>query len=312
MAQKKYENISFANYLVNTKQELHQTLDKVVEKVDWTAFETLLKPVHNKNFGRKSYPAVLMFRCLLLQNWYNLSDYELEKAIDDRLSFRRFVGLDYTQNVPDHSSFCRFRDELVKQHLDTRLFNELSRQIEKMGLVIKKGTLVDASILEADVGKPKPKNDGSGGSSRHDSDASWTKKNGKSYFGYKMHVGVDQESGIIRRQAFTPAHVHDSNLFKELVSKDEECVYADKGYPSEEHHRFLKEHKIKNGILFKNEKRDSIFVKLNAYISGIRSRVETVFGVLKRHYGYRRVRYRRLAKNALQFSFLSHFPAISK
>lgn len=276
----------------------------MITKVNWGPFEDLLSSIHNKTFGRKSYPALLMFKCLLLQNWYNLSDYELEKTIDDRLSFRRFVGLDYTESIPDHSSFSRFRDELLKHKLEARLFDELSKQIEKMGLVIKKGTLVDASIVQADVQLPKPKSDGKGGTSKTDRDASWTKKHGKSYFGYKIHVGVDQESGIIRKQAFTSAHVHDTKLFSLLISEDEAFVFADKGYAPSKNNLLLKRRGIKNGILFKRERRCPVYQRFNHHVSKIRSRVETVFGALKRNYGYRRVRYRSLVKNSLQFSLL--------
>ncbi len=91
---------------------------------------------------------------------------------------------------------------------------------------------------------------------------------------------------MIRKQAFTPAHIHDTKLFKKLVSKDEEFVYGDKGYPSKDNRLFLKENGIKDGILFKNEKRHPIFRRFNFHVSGIRSQVETAFGVLKRHYGY--------------------------
>jgi len=304
MAQNARNPISFATYLINTKEELHQMLDVVTRKVDWTPFEKLLSGVHNKPTGRKSYPALTMFKCLLLQNWYNLSDYELERSVDDRLSFRRFVGLDYTESVPDHSSFCRFRDELLKHNLESCLFDELNRQIEMMDLVIKKGRLVDASIIQADVKRPSPTREGRGGTSINDPDASWTKKYGKSYFGYKMHVGIDQESGLIRKQTFTPAHVHDSQLFDQLISGDEKIGYADKAYASSKNDRYLKQLGIKNGILIKNEKQHPLFQQCNRFLSRIRSRVEAVFGIFKRSYGYRRVRYRSLAKNALQFTFL--------
>ena len=94
--------------------------------------------------------------------------------------------------TPDHSSYCRFRNQLVKLNIESQLFNELGSQIEKLGLVIKQGTLIDASIVQADVKQPKPNDQGKGGKSAHDPDASWTKKYDKSYFGYKMHIGVDQ------------------------------------------------------------------------------------------------------------------------
>jgi IS5 family transposase len=303
MAQSKPSNVSFATYLIRTKEELHSVLDSVQTRVNWTPFKTLLSPIHDKTCGRKSYPALSMFKCLLLQNWYNLSDYELERSVDDRLSFRRFVGLEYTDSVPDHSSFSRFRDELVKHNLESRLFDELSKQIEEMGLVIKKGTLVDASIVQADVKPPKP-SEGKAGRSDHDRDASWTKKNGKSYFGYKMHVGIDQGSGLIRKKTFTPANVHDTKRFNDLVSGDEKMVYADKGYVSSKNDAYLKARGITNGILFKNENRHPLYRECNRCLSRVRSGVETLFGILKRSYGYRRVRYRNLAKNALQFTLL--------
>lgn len=304
MAQRKHGNISLANYLVNTKMELHQTLDSLLTKVNWSPFEALLSPIHSQPTGRKSYPALLMFKCLLLQNWYNLSDYDLEKTLDDRLSFRRFVGLDYTESVPDHSSFSRFRDELLKHNLEDSLFRELSQQIEHKGLIIKKGTLIDASIVQADVRPPASRSDGKGGSSKTDRDATWTKKRNKSYFGYKMHVGVDEGSGFVRKRAFNPAHVHDTNLFCSLVSQDEEFAFADKAYASSKNDRFLRERGINNGILFKREQRSPVFQRFNHHASKVRSQVETVFGALKRNYGYRRVRYRSLLKNCLQFTLL--------
>ena len=148
MTQKTFNQTSFANVLVKTKEELHQTLDALLEKIDWSRFDHLLSPIYNKEQGRKSYPNLLMLKCLLLQNWYNLSDYELEKSIDDRLSFRRFIGLDYTANAPDHSSFSRFRDQLIAHNLESKVFEEISNQIENQGFVVKLGTLVDASIVQ--------------------------------------------------------------------------------------------------------------------------------------------------------------------
>lgn len=304
MAQKTFNQTSFANVLVKTKEELHQTLATLLEKIDWSQFDHLLSPIHNKVQGRKSYPNLLMLKCLLLQNWHNLSDYELEKSIDDRLSFRRFIGLDYTANAPDHSSFSRFRDQLIQHGLESKVFEEISNQIENHGLVVKAGTLVDASVVQADVQRPSPKSDGSGGRSDVDPDATWTKKNGRSHFGYKVHVGLDENSGLIRKRALTPAHVHDSRLFEDMVTGDKGSVYADKAYASEKNDNFLRENGIQNGILFKHQNGDSIRARCNWHLSRIRSRVETVFAILKRHYGYRRVRYRSLVKNSLQFTLL--------
>lgn len=170
--------------------------------------------------------------------------------------------------------------------------------------MIKQGTLIDASIVQADVKQPKPNDQGKGGKSVHDPDASWTKKHDKSYFGYKMHIGVDQHSGVIRKKVFTPANVHDSQCFEKLVIGDEDMAYADKAYTSTKNDAHLKQLGVKNGILFKQEKKLPVYRMLNRHLSRIRCGVERVFGVLKRSYGYRRVRYRSLAKNTLQFTLL--------
>lgn len=186
--------------------------------MNWRPFEELLNRIYSSPTGRPSHPVLLLFKALLLQAWHNLSDYALEESLDDRLSFRRFVSLSVTEKAPDHSVFSKFRDELIKNGIHERLFNELNRQLEERGLVIKKGTLVDATVIEAAPKKPKYNEDGSAGSSEQDPEANWTKKGGKYLFGYKAHVGVDQESEFVRRFEMTPANVHDGEMLKQVVS----------------------------------------------------------------------------------------------
>src|ERR687886_442081 len=154
----------------------------------------------------------------------------LEAAVDDRLSFRRFAGIPLAESVPDHSSVWRFREQLARRGLAERLLAEVNRQLDAKGLVLRRGTLIDATILDAAV---RPPGGDAGEVSGRDPQAGWTKKNGKSRFGYKAHVAVDEGSGIVRDATLTPADVHDSVPAGDLVQGDEQAVYADKAYDSE-------------------------------------------------------------------------------
>jgi len=245
---------------------------------------------------------------LLLQAWYALSDYALEEALDDRLSFRRFAGLSASAKAPDHSVFSRFRDQLTQKGIYDCLFNELNRQIDQRGFILKKGTLVDATVIEAAPKKPRVNEDGTAGKSPQDPDADWTKKGGRYLFGYKAHVGVDQESALIRRIAMTPAHVHDGEMLSSALSGDEEWGYADKAYDSMKNHKILNEKGIKNGILMKgarNRGLSAVEKRCNKILCKLRNPVERVFGTLKRSYCYSRARYLGLVKNRLQLTMLS-------
>jgi IS5 family transposase len=282
-------------------------LDKINQLVNWSPFEAMLSQVYASPTGRPSHPVLLLFKALLLQTWHNLSDYALEEALDDRLSFRRFVSLSVSDKAPDHSVFSRFRDELIKHGIHERLFNELNRQLEERGLIVKKGTLVDATVIEAAPKKPSKNEDGTAGRSEHDPEADWTKKGSRYLFGYKAHVGIDQESGFVRRFEMTPAHVHDGEMLKQVLSGDEEWAFADKAYDSAKNHNILRENEIQDGILFKGTRKRALTVvekRCNRLLSRLRSPVERVFGTLKRSYRYFRARYLGLRKNKLQLTMM--------
>ena len=186
-------------------------LDKISNLLDWSALEGMLSGVYAAPKGRPSYPPLLMVKVLLLEQWYNLSDPEMEAALGDRLSFRRFVGLGLEDATPDHSTISRFRKELTQRGLGEALFGEVGRQLEVRGMVLKEGTLLDATLVEAQVRKP-PAGSGLGRRSDQDPDADWTRKYGRSYFGYKVHLGVDEGSGLIRQAVLTSAKVSDSEI----------------------------------------------------------------------------------------------------
>lgn len=298
----------FADSFLGNNQKLNQRLDKVNRLVDWKPFEMRLNRIYSSPNGRPSHPVLLLFKCLLLQAWYNLSDYALEEVLDDRLSFRRFVDLSVSEKAPDHSVFSRFRDQLIQHGIHGQLFNELDRQLEDRGLILKKGTLVDATVIEAAPKKPNQNEDGTAGKSPLDPEADWTKKGGKYMFGYKAHVGVDQGSELIRRIAMTPAHVHDGEMLGQVVSGDELWAFADKAYDSAKNHQILQEKSVENGILMKGttkRKLSAVEKICNRILSKLRCPVERIFGTLKRSYRYSRARYLGLKKNSLQLTMMS-------
>ena len=308
MAHRSSGQPAFVDAFLRNNKKLNLRLDKLDQLVDWKPFEVRLNKIYSSSTGRPSYPVLLLFKSLLLQAWHALSDYTLEESLDDRLSFRRFVGLSLSEQAPDHSVFSRFRDQLIKQGIHEALFEELDRQLEQRGLIVKQGTLVDATVIEAATKKPHQNTDGTAGKSTTDPDADWTKKGGRYLFGYKAHLGVDQASELIRKVAITPAHVHDGEMFGAVISGDEEWAFADKAYDSAKNHELLEKSNIKNGILMKatcQRKLCELEKKCNRILSKWRCPVERVFGTWKRCYRYSRARYLGLKKNGLQLIITS-------
>ena len=278
-------------------------LDDVNTLVNWSRFLPLLMNIHSKAKGGKSWPPLMMFKSLLLQSWYGLSDPALEKSMARDLLFRRFVSLPFSEGTPDHSSFWRFRQILEKQALMSPLLEELNQQLAEQGLFIKEGTvsIIDASVIEAKQCRP---NKSKTGESTQDPEAGWnvkTASNGKkkSTYGFKTHINVD-EDGLIKTTAFTAGNVHDSNVFIELLDADDSAAYADSAYPSEKHQQWLAERQIENRLIrraYRNKPLSAEDKKFNRMHSGVRSIVERVFGVLKQHYGMAKARYLGINRN---------------
>jgi transposase, IS5 family len=224
------------------------------------------------------------------------------------LSFRSFIRLGNSKKAPDHTVFSRFRNQLIKHKIYDALFEELNRQLENRGLIIKKGTLVDATVIEAAPKKPNQNPDGSAGKSPIDVEADWTRKGGKYVFGYKAHVGVDQDSELIRSAIITPARVCDSKMLGAVIKGDEAWVYADKIYDTGNNDELLKSRGIENGIMINSGGRREVTEmerSCNRFLAGIRYPVERIFGTLKRSYKYARARYVGLHKNDLHLKILS-------
>jgi IS5 family transposase len=280
-------------------------LERIAAAFDWASVERLVAVIHAARSGRPSFPPLMLVKALLLQQWYGLSDPGLEEALGDRLSFRRFVGLALDEGAPDHSTLSRFRKALRERGLDRQLFEEIERQLSGRGLLVKSGTLMDATLVDAAVRKPGGP---AGARSDVDPDADWTRKGGKSFFGYKAHLAVDEGSGLIRRAELTSAKISESEMADTLVCGDERAVYADRAYELKTRRARLKQARIKDRIMHRSHKHQAALPRWqaarNRLISPIRAAVERVFGTLKRSYGYRRVRYHGLAANLLQLRFL--------
>ena len=297
--------LSLADGLVDGGAGRNRQLEKIAALVDWAAFERLLRAVYAAPVGRPSYGPVVLMKCLLLQQWYRLSDPGLEEALSDRLSFRRFVGLALADPVPDHSTLSRFRSELSRRGLAEQLLAELNRQLEARGLMLKAGTLIDASLVAADCRRPRKDEPIEG---RSDPDASWNAMPEKPLFGYKMHLAVDQGSGLVRRAILTPGHVSDKLPFLDLVQGDEQAVYADRGYDGWWYRAELAARGIADGIMagdYRQRPLDAAGHARNRALAAVRRPIERTFGLMKRWYGYGRVRYRSLVKNTLQLQLLA-------
>jgi transposase, IS5 family len=294
MARRDFRQLGLADSIVRRRGKKSEWLDRLDAALDWPALERIVAGVYASREGGLAYPLLTYVKLLLLQQWYGLSDEGLEAAVDDRLSFRRFAG------IPDHSSVWRFREQLAKRGLAERLLAEVNRQLDAKGLILRRGTLIDATILEAAV---RPPAGDAGEVSPRDPQAGWTKKNGKSRFGYKAHAAVDEDSGIVRAATMTPADVHDSVPADDLVQGDEGAVYADKAYDSEARRTGLRERGIEPRIMYQARRNRPLKpwqAAFNRAIAPIRAGVERLFGTMKRAYGHRRVRYLGLARNDVQ------------
>lgn len=284
----------FADLAIEGRIKGGEKLERISAIIDFHQLELSLKRRLLTKRGRPSYPELMMFKALLLQVWYNLSDQALEEALSDRLSFRRFCGFSLGDQTPDAITIGRFR-ALLGKHMD-KLLHKVTDQLEDKGFMLKQGTLVDATLIEADVKRPK-----GGEVSEKDPEAGWGCKKGAYTYGYKGHVGVDEGSGLIRKAVLTSADCHDSLGFYECVAGDEAAVYADKAYDNKAFRRNLRTHGIKPRLMYRPYKGDRAQdhkTALNKSYSRVRCSVEKIFGTFKRTYLAGRARYRGFEKNS--------------
>ena len=303
MAVKRTGQLSWAEALFPGGLKGSGRLDRLSGLVRWYRFEKRLGRLREEGPGRPGYRPLAMFKALLLQSLYGLSDPELEEALGDRLSFRRFVGLGLEDEVPDHTTICRFRNRLIAAGLLERLFAELDRQLEAAGVILRRGTMLDATLIETGAARP-PK----GEDQPLDPDAGFAKRSGKpgSTYGYKAHVGVDQGSGLIRSVITAAANVNDTVPADQLIRGDEKAIWADAAYHTHERERALKARKIKPRLMRRPNKHHPKLpprlARYNRLIARRRAAVETTFATLKRRMGLTAIRYIGLAKASAQIT----------
>ena len=287
----------------NRFEKLDTTKDpllKLKSAINWELFRAELEALRDKQrksaSGAKPYDAVLMFKILILQSLYNLSDDAMEYQILDRMSFMRFLGLQAGDPVPDAKTIWLFREQLKAAGLMEKLFKQFNDFLADNGYAAKQGQIIDASIVAAPrqrnsreensmIKEGKTPDDWQEAKKRQkDVDARWTKKNGKTYYGYKNHVDIDVKHKFIRGYAVTDASVHDSQVFEELLDENNSSrdVYADSAYRSGESierlaERGFREHLQRKGC--KNRKLTKWEQQGNRTRARKRSRIEHVFGV---------------------------------
>ncbi len=275
------------------------------KKINWEQFrkklESAFADVDYSQGGRPPYDKVLMFKVLILQEYYGLSDSQIEFQLLDRLSFQKFIGQGLQDKVPDEKTIWLFRDTLGKLGIIDELFMQLNKRLESTGIIVNKGKIIDASFAEVPIQRNTPKENSKIKSGeipkwkenklrQKDVDATWTKKNNHSFFGFKNHIKADLKSKLICNFEVTTACVHDSQVFEELFNNKEkgEPIYADSAYNKGLNNKLISKGfnlKIlakgyRNKPLTKSQKQK------NKILSSKRCRVEHIFAWFRQRTGY--------------------------
>ena len=269
------------------------SLDELSKLIDWHSVATLLDPLYSATKGEPAWPPLAMFKALLLSIWYDLSDVKLAEALDDRASFRRFCGFSSNEATPERTAFVRYRRLMVAHKLDRPLFDSVTKQLKSKAVTVKTGTLVDATIIAS--------------ASEDDDDARWVKHKGKpAVHGFKAHVGADADTALVEEVSVTSANINDGRAGPEALPDNPGEVFADSAYRGN-HFRDAVRAKggipriVVTGMWGRDEKETMRKLKeWNQPIHRVRGRIEKIFGTWKRCYGLRRMRWRGLAKAAVQ------------
>jgi len=324
-------HMGFFEPWMERKTRRSEFFKRLTEIVEWDRLEHEIDKIYKKGKsvdGRPSYPGIMLFKMLLIEIWYDLSDIECEEFVKDSLSAMLFLGISLEDSVPDHSTLSRFRSELAGKKSYDRLLRKINKQLEKQGAKLKKGkTIVDASItisplspkqspmyeIAEDRKEDERNTDEINKENEHhhiikkeepgrDNEARWVKKQNKPLYGYKQTVAVD-EKGMIDAVSTTTANVNDSKTLAVLLSmlpKNRRAeILADKGFKIPENDELLKSANIKNRIMrkaYRNKKLSYWEIKWNKFISKYRYVVERTFGSIKRWFGGYMARYKGLIK----------------
>lgn len=302
MRQQSFSSFEQAQKKKRTKREVFLgEMDKVVP---WARLEALISPFYMRpRKGRPQMPLGVMLRIYFLQQWYGLSDPGAEEALYDMHSMRDFAGLDLGHDaIPDETTILNFRHLLERHSLTEALFSEVKTYLEERALLLRGGTIMDATLIAA---SPSTKNK----SGKRDPEMRQAKKGNQWYFGAKMHVGVDAKSGLVHTAHLTKASRHDAPLTEDLMRSDDSIIFGDKGYASDKRKREMRRRGVHWAIKDKAKRGRGLSAtqkKKNRKHGSVRAKVEHVFRVIKCQFGYRKVRYKGLAKNRAQmFSLLT-------
>jgi len=297
---------SFADLEYNHKKRLTRRdvfLSEMEQTVPWSKLLALIELAYPSSGrrGRQPMPLVSMLRIHGMQNWFSFSDRQMEDALYEIDSVRRFAGFgSVTEALPDETTILNFRHLLEEQKLTLKLLETINSHLKEYGLLVSQGTMVDATIIHA------PSSTKNAAKSR-DPDMHQTKKGNQWYFGMKIHVGADVNSGAVHTVTTTAAHVADIAELPKLLRKDDRVIFADAGYTSDDYRRGARHLGLRWCV---NDKRkpgknlSSSQKKRNRKQSSIRARVEHVFRVIKQQFGFQKTRYRGLEKNASQVNLL--------
>jgi len=302
LKQQSFSSLEQAHKKKRTKRE--DFLSEMDAVVPWARLEALISPHYAKpRKGRPQMPLSVMLRIYFLQQWYSLSDPGAEEALYDMHSMRDFACLDLTHDaIPDETTILNFRHLLERHSLTKALFVSVSGYLEERSLLLRGGTIMDATLVAA---SPSTKNK----AGKRDPDMSQTKKGNQWYFGMKVHIGVDAKSRLAHTVKTTTAKVHDARMTDDLIREDDKAIFADKGYVSDKRKRAaradgifwaVKDKRKRGRVLSSSQK------KRNRKHGSVRAKVEHVFRVLKCQFAYRKVRYKGLVKNEAQiFSLMA-------
>ena len=320
------EIMSFADQeIANRLSKRHHFLTDVDQLINWKRILKVLNHVDLKRqsvAGRDSFSPEVMFRIMLIQSWYNLSDYQMEEQLFYNVRFLWFSHLSLENPVPDHSTICRWRGRFSEKGIYEKLFHEINTQLQKHSISIHAGAIVDATLVESHA-RPRKKviieTEPVGDAEipdqvtfqptelkvieSADPDARWIKKGKKSTYGYKGHAVVDKEYGTVQGILVTPASKYDGHMLIPLIEEmglpEGTEVLADKGYRSQDNERELEEKKLVSRIMQKKKKNQEMDIEtadFNHRISTQRYKVERTFGCLKKHFGWGRSIYMGLKK----------------
>jgi IS5 family transposase len=302
------KQVSFSQMEYSSKKKVtrrEKFLQQMESVVPWQKWLSIIEESYPKGErGRPPIGAEKMLRMYLVQIWYDLADEAVEDALYDSQALRNFVGIDLvSESVPDATTLLKYRRMLEENGLTKKLFERLRDDLSASGKLLKEGTIVDASIIEAPCSTKNQKGE-------RDQEMHSTKKNGQWHFGMKMHIGVDAVTGIVHSMETTAANIHDIRMTENLLHGEEHMVYADAGYTGIEKRKEIKskhsnvEWRIsiprwKINKIEDSTEREQMYQREKAKTS-VRGKVEYIFHIVKNRFGYKKVRYKGIEKNRVR------------